>query len=152
MPLPDEIPRLAILLAHVSYSLFYMNRLEEALLAIREAVVTWRRAVQVEHTGINKNSLARSLTDLCICLTHMGRYEEAVAPIRESVSLYEGHTSHRLHRYDFSRALMLLSHCLGNMDNREEAHVVMSRVVDLDRQEAIKYSLDCSEDLASTLR
>ncbi|KDQ16459.1 hypothetical protein BOTBODRAFT_30791 [Botryobasidium botryosum FD-172 SS1] len=143
--------RLGSALINVSERLSYMDRREEALLAIQEAVGL-RRMIEGEPTSVKKD-LASSLHNLSIRLSDVGRREDALAVSREAAELRrqlaEDHPAE--FNPDLAQSLNSLSICLSSLGQREDALAAVREAVDLYRQLARDRPAAFTPDLAISL-
>ncbi|KDQ16583.1 hypothetical protein BOTBODRAFT_253016, partial [Botryobasidium botryosum FD-172 SS1] len=132
-------------LANISNRLSYMDRREEALLAIQEAVVL-RRQLAKDH--LIDSNLAGSLINLSNRLSDLGQREEALAAIQESVVLYRQLTKDRPAAFNPTLALSLhgLSEQQSGLGKREDALAAIQEAVALLRQLAKDHPATFSSD------
>ncbi|KDQ10764.1 hypothetical protein BOTBODRAFT_473217 [Botryobasidium botryosum FD-172 SS1] len=144
--------RLGIALANISERLSYMDRREEALLAIQEAVVLYRQLVRGHPDGFSSD-LASSLLDLSNRLSELGQREDALLAIREAVAMHQqlakdhpaGSSS------DLARSLGTLSNHLSALGQREDALAAIREAMALHRQLANDCPATFNPNLASSL-
>ena len=79
-------PDLAISLNNLSIDYSFLGRHEEALVAIRRAVILYDALVQGQPAVFNPN-LANSLTNLSNCHSNLGQHEEAFTAIKRAIEL-----------------------------------------------------------------
>ncbi|KDQ10770.1 hypothetical protein BOTBODRAFT_473278 [Botryobasidium botryosum FD-172 SS1] len=127
--------RLGNALNNISGRLSYMDRREEALLAVQEAVVLFQQLAKDRPVTFNSD-LAFSLHGLSIRLSDLGQQEEALAAIREAVALYRQLAKDRPAAFnsDLASSLNNLSAHLSALGQREEALAAIREAVALYRQ------------------
>ncbi|KDQ11389.1 hypothetical protein BOTBODRAFT_459700 [Botryobasidium botryosum FD-172 SS1] len=147
----DFNTRLSIALISISERLAYMDRREEALLAIQEAVELLR-LFEGEPTSFKRN-LASSLYDLSTRLSDVGRREDALAASRESVDLRRRLAKDRPAEFNCDLAMSLnnLSNRLSELGQREDALTAIREAVDLYRPLAQDRPPTFNPDLARSL-
>ncbi|KDQ16947.1 hypothetical protein BOTBODRAFT_221042 [Botryobasidium botryosum FD-172 SS1] len=152
----DELyRRLGNALVNISYRLFYMDRREEALLAIQEAVELYRHLAEGKPISSNDNNiLASCINSLARCLSALGQREDALAVIREAVGLRRQLTQDRPAKFipDLATSLNDLSAYLSNLGQREEALAAIREAVDLRRPLAHDRPAKFIPDLATSLK
>ncbi|KDQ16476.1 hypothetical protein BOTBODRAFT_250111 [Botryobasidium botryosum FD-172 SS1] len=149
----DELDsRLAGALDDISERLSYMDRREEALLAIQEAVELRRRPMEGKSTTFN-NDLASSLRDLSLRFFDVGRREDALAAILEAVNLHRKLANGRPAEFnlDLARSLNHLSNHLSALGQREDALAASQDSVGLYRQLTQDRPAVLNPDLALSL-
>ncbi|KDQ13880.1 hypothetical protein BOTBODRAFT_362797 [Botryobasidium botryosum FD-172 SS1] len=127
--------RLGSALFNLSDRLSYMDRREEALLAIQEAVMICRQLTE-DRPAIFGPDLARCLNNLSHRLTDLGNRDGAFTAIQESVALFrqfaEGHPA--AFNPDLAMSLNNLSGRLSDLGQREGALTAIQESVALRRQ------------------
>ncbi|KDQ11780.1 hypothetical protein BOTBODRAFT_446253 [Botryobasidium botryosum FD-172 SS1] len=144
--------RLARALVNISDRLSYMDRREEALSAIQEAVELCRRPIEGEPTSFTSN-LAHSLHKLSIRLSGVGCREDALAAIREAVDLRRQLAQDRPAAFNpnLAKSLNSLSNYLSGLGHREDALAAVREAVDLCRQLTPDHPAAFSPHLAMSL-
>jgi tetratricopeptide (TPR) repeat protein len=109
-------------LVNLSLRFFYMNRLEHALEAIRDAVDLLRQLAADRPDTFNP-ALARSLNRLSSRLSDLGHRERALEVIQEAVDLHRQLATERPGVFNslFASSLDELSQQLTNLGHREQA-------------------------------
>ncbi|KZP14717.1 hypothetical protein FIBSPDRAFT_935616 [Athelia psychrophila] len=121
----------ASILLSLSNRLGYAGRLEEALVAIQEAV-NLCRALAAERPVFNAD-LAGALSNQSAWLSALGRPEEALAATTESLDLYRPLAAERpvVFNADLARSLSNQSAWLSALGRHEEALAAITESVDL---------------------
>ncbi|KDQ08608.1 hypothetical protein BOTBODRAFT_37761 [Botryobasidium botryosum FD-172 SS1] len=143
--------RLASTLSDISDRMSYMDRREEALLAIQEAVEL-RRLIEGEPTSL-MSDLSSSLHNLSIRLSNVGRREDALAAIQESVGLRRQLAERRPAEFnpELAASLNSLSIDLSSLGHREDALAAIREAVGLYRQLARDRPMGFNSNLAMSL-
>ncbi|KDQ08126.1 hypothetical protein BOTBODRAFT_38228 [Botryobasidium botryosum FD-172 SS1] len=139
-------------LVNISKRLGYMDRREEALLAIQEAVELHRQLAQDHPAAFNSN-LADSLSDLSNRLSDLGQREDALAAIREAVDLCRQLASDRPAAFspNLAHSLYTLSNQLSDLGHREDALAAVREATELHRQLAKDRPAVFNPNLAASL-
>lgn len=144
-----EVARLA---NDLSNRLTDLERRDEALSAIEEAVAIYRKLVGSDATGY-LSGLASSLNNQSGCLSRLGRFDLALAAIEEAVRIYR-----RLGDVDPDDVLAELATCLinaayvlGQLGRGEQALEVIEESVEIYRELADARPDDHLADLAGAL-
>ncbi|KAG9125710.1 POC1 centriolar protein A, partial [Ceratobasidium sp. 392] len=130
----------------------YEDRREEALEAIKEAVLIYKQPV-MDRTLTLTSDLANSLIELSICLSDLGDHDGALAADTEAVELAqqlaaENYTDHTPR---LARSLNCLSVDLATVGCYGEALSANEQVVQLRRQQVVDQPSVYTPDLARSL-
>ncbi|KDQ07232.1 hypothetical protein BOTBODRAFT_38985 [Botryobasidium botryosum FD-172 SS1] len=144
--------RLGSALVDMSERLSYMDRREEALLAIQEAVELRRQPIAGMPSSF-KNDLASCLHDLSSRLSDVGRREDAVLAIHEAIELRRELAHHDPATFNASLASSLnkASLRLSDIGNREGALDASREALSLYRQLAEGNPVVFNPNLADSL-
>ncbi|KIM86004.1 hypothetical protein PILCRDRAFT_5085, partial [Piloderma croceum F 1598] len=139
-------------LVNLSDRFVYMNRLEHALEAIRDAVDLLRR-LAADHPDTFNPALAGSLNRLSDSLSNLGHRERALEVIQQAVNLYRQLAEDRPDAFNPNLATSLnnFSLCLSDLGHRECALELIQEAVDLYRQLAADRPDTFNPNLAITL-
>ncbi|KDQ10761.1 hypothetical protein BOTBODRAFT_473159 [Botryobasidium botryosum FD-172 SS1] len=144
--------RLGDALVDISERLSYMDRREEALLAIQEAVALYRQLANDRPAAFNPD-LAMSLNNLSVRLSDLGQREDAFTADKEAVTLYRQLANDRPAAFnpDLAMSLNNLSKSLSDLGQREDALAAIREAVALYRQLANGRPAAFNPDLATSL-
>jgi tetratricopeptide (TPR) repeat protein/MinD-like ATPase involved in chromosome partitioning or flagellar assembly len=110
------------------------GKLDEALIAIEEAVELYRDLAKAQPAAYNAD-LAMAATNLSTILARMGRTEQALSYSLEAVNVYrqlvQGHSAR--YESDFARALNNHSNLLGALGRRGDALSAIDEALELSR-------------------
>ncbi|KDQ08609.1 hypothetical protein BOTBODRAFT_191626 [Botryobasidium botryosum FD-172 SS1] len=143
--------RLAGILFDISDRMSYMDRREEALLAIQEAVEL-RRLIEGEPTSL-MSDLSSSLRNLSDRLSDVGRREDALVASQESVELCRQLAERRPAEFnpELAASLNSLSVHLSSLGQREDALAATRETTGLYRQLARDRPITFNPELAMSL-
>ena len=145
-------PDVSLNLMVLSTRLQFVNRLEEALSAIEQAVKLCHSLASERPAAFNGH-LAMSLNNLSNCLSDLGCCEEALSAIEQAVELYHSLASERPAAFngDLAMSLNNLSLCLSDLGHCEEALSAIEQAVKLRRLLASERPAAFNGDLAMSL-
>ncbi|KDQ10779.1 hypothetical protein BOTBODRAFT_177852 [Botryobasidium botryosum FD-172 SS1] len=144
--------RLGDALVDISERLSYMDRREEALSAIQEAVALYRQLAQDCPATFNPD-LAGSLNNLSNRLSELGQREGALAASREAVALYRQLTNDcpAVFNPELASTLHNLSIRLSDLGQREKALAASQEAVALYQQLTKDRPVVFNPELATSL-
>ena len=144
--------RLAAALNNLADRLGDLDRREDALAAIEEAVTRYRQLTAAQ-PDVFTPDLAAALNNLANRLGDLDRREDALAAIQEAVSRYRQLDAAQPDVFtpDLAAALNNLANRLGDLDRWHDALATIQEAVDLRRQLADALPDEFTPDLATSL-
>jgi tetratricopeptide (TPR) repeat protein len=144
----------ASVLLTISSRLSYMNRREEALTAIQEAVELYRQLAANRSVAFNSH-LAKSLNNLSVHLANLSYLEAALIAIQEAVEIHRHLVADQPATFHpdvprYSSTHWRSSH-LSNLGCREGAPTMIQDAMELHRQSTADQPVTFNPDLAMSL-